>query len=87
MDQKQIARNLEYVRYSFYALSMSCYVLVGGLEYNNVLSGRTALGLCVAIFCMGWPGRRALRKLEKSASSDDESETNTIEALNEGSIR
>jgi len=87
MDKKLLERRFEYVRYSFYALSMFCYVLVGGLEYNKVLSNRASLGFFIAIFVLNWPGLRALGKLEKYILSDGESETNTTEVLNEGIIK
>jgi len=84
MNKKHLDKQFEYVRYSFYALSMSCLILVGGLEYYKVLTDRTALGIYLAIGILGWPGLRALRKIETYIFPDDESDTRTTQVLNEG---
>jgi hypothetical protein len=84
MDKKRLERQLEYVRYSFYALSMFGYVLIGALEYNKVLSNRSTLGLLVGIVILNWPGLRALSKIEEYLLLNGRSETGATEVLNEG---
>lgn len=84
MDKKRLKRQFEYVRYSFYSLSMCCLLVDGGLEYNKVLTNRSSLGLYLSILILSWPGLRALGKLERYVLSDGESETKMTQVLNEG---
>jgi hypothetical protein len=83
-EQKRLERQVEFVQYSLYALTMSCCVPILALEHYKVLSRRSELVIFIAIWIFGCFGLRALAKLKQSVLSSCGSETKTSEVLTEG---
>jgi hypothetical protein len=78
IERKQLERQLEYVRYSLFTLSMSCYILIGVLRYYKVLSNRSDLTILIAISIFSLFGSRALGKLTEYARSSHDTDTEII---------
>ena len=83
-EQKRFERQLEYVRYSLFALSMSCYILIGVLRYYKAITSRCDVALFVAISIFIWFGSRALGKLKGYVRSSYDTEITPSEILTEG---
>jgi hypothetical protein len=83
-EQKRLERQVEFVQYSLYALTMSCCVLILALEHYKVLSRRSELVIFIAIWIFGSVGLRALAKLKQSVLASCGYETKTSEILIEG---
>jgi len=83
-EQKLMERQIEFVQYSLYALSMSCLVLVFVLEYYKIASNRSGLAIIVGLGVFGSVGFRALNKLKESVLASNAAGTKTTEVLIEG---
>jgi hypothetical protein len=81
-DNKRLERHLDYVQYTLYALSFSCYLFLGALwGYYKVITTAGALAFCIPLFAAFRFGDWALREVSKTAL-----ETKSSEVLTEGKI-